>query len=275
MHLLVGVKKENIILCDSKGVVYKGRKDGMNPYKEEFATDTTCRHLNEALVGADVFVGVSVRDALKPEMLLKMTKNPIIFALANPDPEIDYDLAKKTRPDAIIATGRSDYPNQVNNVLGFPYIFRGALDCQATEINDEMKLAAAFALAELAKQDGPDSVLKAYGIESITYGPDYLIPKPFDPRAMLWVTPAVAEAAPRTGVAGRPVADLEVYRYQLEKLMGMARQVMRIVINKAKKDLQRIVFPEGEQPLIIMAAQVINVNYFFQPTTIKIPVLPY
>ena len=258
LHFTVGVKKENVILCDSKGVIYKGRKEGMNPYKEEFAAETDCRTLEEALVGADVFVGISVKDALKPEMLLKMAENPVIFALANPDPEIDYDLAKKTRPDAIMATGRSDYPNQVNNVLGFPYIFRGALDCQATEINDEMKLAAAKALAELTKQDVPDSVLKAYGVESLTYGSDYLIPKPFDPRAMLWVTPAVAEAATKTGVAGKPIEDIEGYRYQLEELMGMARQVMRIVINKAKKDLQRIVLPEGDHPLIIMAAQAIK-----------------
>ena len=258
LHFAVGVKKENVILCDSKGVIYKGRKEGMNPYKEELAAETECRTLEEALAGADVFVGISVKDALKPEMLVKMADNPVIFALANPDPEIDYDLAKKARPDAIIATGRSDFPNQVNNVLGFPYIFRGALDCQATEINDEMKLAAAKALAELAKQDVPDSVLRAYDLESLTYGADYLIPKPFDPRAMLWVTPAVAEAATRTGVAGKPIEDIEGYRYQLEKLMGMARQVMRIVINKAKKDLQRIVLPEGDHPLIIMAAHAIK-----------------
>ncbi len=258
LHFAVGLKKENVILCDSKGVIYKGRKEGMNPYKEELAAETDCRTLEEALVGADVFVGISVKDALKPEMLLKMADNPVIFALANPDPEIDYDLARQTRADAIIATGRSDYPNQVNNVLGFPYIFRGALDCQATEINDEMKLAAAKALAELAKQDVPDSVLKAYGVESLCYGKDYLIPKPFDPRAMLWVTPAVAEAATKTGVAGKPVQDIEVYRYHLEELMGMSRQVMRIVINKAKKDLQKIVLPEGDHPLILMAAQAIR-----------------
>ena len=258
LHFTVGVKRENVILCDSKGVIYKGRKEGMNPYKEEMAAETGCRTLEEALVGADVFVGISVKDTLKPDMLMKMADNPIVFALANPDPEIDYDLAKKTRPDAILATGRSDYPNQVNNVLGFPYIFRGALDCQATVINDEMKLAAAKALAELAKQDVPDSVLKAYGVESLTYGSDYLIPKPFDPRAMLWVTPAVAEAATETGVAGRPIEDIEGYRYRLEELMGMSRQVMRIVINKAKKELQKIVLPEGDHPLIIMAAQAIK-----------------
>ncbi|MGD9159935.1 MAG: NADP-dependent malic enzyme [Desulfobacteraceae bacterium] len=258
LHFAVGVKKENVILCDSKGVIYKGRKEGMNPYKKELAAETDRRTLEEALAGADVFVGISVKDALKPEMLKKMADNPVIFALANPDPEIDYDLAKKTRPDAIMATGRSDYPNQVNNVLGFPYIFRGALDCQATEINDEMKLAAAKALAELTKQDVPDSVLKAYGVESLSYGNDYLIPKPFDPRAMLWVTPAVAEAATKSGVAGKPIEDIEGYRYQLEKLMGMARQVMRIVINKAKKDLQKIVLPEGDHPLVIMAAQAIK-----------------
>ncbi|MBU2513585.1 NADP-dependent malic enzyme [bacterium] len=257
LHFSLGVKKENIIMCDSRGVIYKGREKGMNPYKEKLAAATEHRTLAEALVGADVFVGISVKDAMTPEMLMSMADRPIVFALANPDPEIDYDLAKQTRPDAIIATGRSDFPNQVNNVLGFPFIFRGALDCQATEINEEMKLAATKALAELAKQDVPDSVLKAYGGKSLHFGTECLIPTPFDPRAMLWVSPAVAEAATRTGVAGKPIEDIDNYRYQLERLLGMSRQVMRIVIKKAQQEPQRIVFPEGDHPLIIRAAQAI------------------
>jgi malate dehydrogenase (oxaloacetate-decarboxylating)(NADP+) len=219
LHFSVGVKKENVILCDSKGVIYKGRKEGMNPYKEELAAETSCRTLEEALSGADVFVGISVKNALKPEMLLKMAEKPVIFALANPDPEITYDLAKGARPDAIIATGRSDFPNQVNNVLGFPFIFRGALDCQATEINDAMKLAAAHALADLAKQEVPELVLNAYGLKSLHFGPDYIIPKPFDPRAIFWVTPAIVEAAIHTGVARKQITDMNGYRTKLERLM--------------------------------------------------------
>jgi malate dehydrogenase (oxaloacetate-decarboxylating)(NADP+) len=218
LHFSIGIKKANVILCDSKGVIYKGRSEGMNSYKEELAAETSCRTLEEALIGADVFVGISVKDALKPEMLLKMAEKPIIFALANPDPEVTYDHAKRTRPDAIIATGRSDFPNQVNNVLGFPFIFRGALDCQATEINDAMKLAAAHALADLAKQDVPDLVLNAYGLKSLHFGPDYIIPKPFDPRAISWVTPAIVDAAMLTGVAKRPITNMDAYRYRLENL---------------------------------------------------------
>ncbi len=258
LHFAMGVKKENVILCDSRGVIYKGREKGMNPYKEELAADSDCRTLAEALDGADVFVGISVKDAMTPEMLKSMADRPIVFALANPDPEIDYDLAREVRPDAILATGRSDFPNQVNNVLGFPFIFRGALDCRATEINNEMKLAAAKALAELAKEDVPDCVSKAYDGKSLHYGPDYLIPTPFDPRAMLWVSPAVAKAACETGVAQRPNEDIEAYTDQLERLLGMSRQVMRIVIKKAQSEPQRIVFPEGDHPLILRAAQAVH-----------------
>lgn len=257
LHFELGVRKENVIMCDSRGVIYKGREKGMNPYKEKFAVETECRTLAEAMVDADVFVGISVKDALTPEMLKSMAVQPIVFALANPDPEIDYDLAKEIRPDAILATGRSDFPNQVNNVLGFPFIFRGALDCQATEINEEMKLAAARALADLTKEDVPDSVLRAYGVKGLHFGPEYLIPTPFDPRTMLWVSPAVAEAATRTGVAGKPIDDIDTYRFQLEKLLGMSRQVMRLVIKKAQLEPQRIVFPEGDQPHILRAAQAI------------------
>jgi len=265
LHFAFGVKKENIIMCDSRGVIYKGREKGMNPYKEKLAADTSHRTLAEALVGADVFVGISVKDVMTAEMLKSMADHPIVFALANPDPEIDYDLARRTRPDAIIATGRSDYPNQVNNVLGFPFIFRGALDCQATEINEEMKMAATRALADLAKQDVPDAVLKAYGGKSLHYGTEYLIPAPFDQRAMLWVSPAVVEAANRTGVAGKPIEDIDNYRYQLERLLGMSRQVMRIVIKKAQEEPQRIVFPEGENPLILRAAQAVYDEKYGKP----------
>ena len=257
LFFALGVKPENVIMCDSKGVIYQGRTESMNPYKEKLAVDTDLRTLSQAMVGADAFVGVSVKDALSVEMLQSMAEQPIVFALANPDPEIDYEVAKAARPDAIIATGRSDYPNQVNNVLGFPFIFRGALDCQATEINEEMKLAAARALSGLAKQDVPDYVLKAYDSKSIHFGPDYLIPKPFDSRIMLWVSPAVAEAAGRTGVAGQPIKDFESYRYSLEALQGKSRQVMRTVINKARLAPQSIVFPEGDHPKILQAAQIV------------------
>ncbi|MEI7973647.1 MAG: malic enzyme-like NAD(P)-binding protein, partial [Bdellovibrio sp.] len=191
----LGVRRENIIMCDSQGVIYQGRKEGMNRYKSEFAASTEARNLTQALEGADVFVGLSAAGAVTGEMLKAMNKNPIIFAMANPDPEIDPPTAKRFRPDAIVATGRSDYPNQVNNVLGFPSIFRGALDTRATQINEEMKLAAVKALARLAKEDVPDSVSAAYGGRSFSFGPEYLIPKPFDSRVLLRVAPAVAEAA--------------------------------------------------------------------------------
>src|SRR4051795_8533745 len=218
-YVRLGVKRENIFLCDTKGVVYKGRKDGMNKYKERFAQETNLRTLAEALVGADVFAGLSVKDAINGDMIRSMAKDPIVFAMANPDPEITYEEAKASREDVIIATGRSDYPNQVNNVLGFPFIFRGALDVRATAINEEMKLAATRALADLAKEDVPDSVCRAYGVARLQFGREYLIPKPFDPRVLMWEASAVAEAAMRTGVAQEPV-DLDTYRAQLERRLG-------------------------------------------------------
>ncbi|MEO8028593.1 MAG: NADP-dependent malic enzyme, partial [Bryobacteraceae bacterium] len=252
----LGVLRENIILCDSKGVVYKGRTEGMNKYKAELANDTPTRTLEEALVGADVFFGLSVANCVTPEMLMPMAPKPIIFALANPDPEIPYHEAKKARPDAIVATGRSDYPNQVNNVLGFPFIFRGALDVRATTITDEMKLAATRALADLAKEDVPDSVRRAYGIENMQFGPEYIIPSPFDPRVLLWEATAVAKAAMESGVARKPV-DLIKYREDLEKRLGRSHEVMRIMIHKAQRSPRRVVFPEGEQRKIIRAAQIL------------------
>src|SRR5690606_1354357 len=209
IFIALGVRRENIIMCDSQGVIYKGRTAGMNKYKEYFASETEARTLNEALRGADVFVGLSVAGALTPEMLKDMAKDPIIFAMANPEPEITPDKARAARPDAIIATGRSDYPNQVNNVLGFPSIFRGALDTRSTQINEEMKLAAVYALAELAREDVPESVSAAYSNKSFQFGPEYIIPKPFDNRVLLKVAPAVAKAAMASGVAQTPITNFE------------------------------------------------------------------
>ena len=255
-YLRLGVRPDNLILCDSKGVIYRGRTEGMNPWKEQLASDTEARTLAEALRGADVFVGLSVGNCLTGEMLRTMSDRPVVFALANPDPEITYEEAKAARPDVIMATGRSDYPNQVNNVLGFPFIFRGALDVRATAINEEMKLAATKALASLAKEDVPESVAKAYGLERLRFGPDYLIPKPFDPRVLIWESAAVAEAAMKTGVARRPI-DLDRYREELEQRLSPSREVMRVMINQARRDPKKVVFPEGEHPKVLRACQAI------------------
>jgi len=256
MYVKLGVKPENIIMCDSKGVIYKGRQKGMNPYKEKFAQDTKMRTLDEAMKGADVFLGVSVADVVSKEMIASMNERPIVFAMANPDPEIKYEDALSVRKDLIMATGRSDYPNQVNNVLGFPFIFRGALDVRATAINMEMKIAASHALADLAKQDVPDSVIQAYGNQKMKFGPDYIIPKPFDPRVLIWEASAVAGAALKTKVARKQI-DIEQYKQQLEARLGKQKEVMRIFINKAKSKPKRIVFPEGSEEKILRACQVI------------------
>lgn len=253
----LGVKHENIILVDTKGVIYKGRKEGMNKYKEYFAKETDMRTLADAIKGADVFCGVSVKGLLTKEMVKTMADNPIVFAMANPDPEITYDDAVSARSDIIMATGRSDYPNQVNNVLGFPFIFRGALDVRATTINEEMKIAAAHALADLAKEDVPDSVIRAYGGNRIEFGREYIIPKPFDPRVLLWEAPAVAKAAMETGVARRPIQDFETYKDCLEARLGKSREIMRFFIHKAQEVRKRIVFPEGEESKIIRASAII------------------
>ena len=252
-YIRLGAKREHIMMCDTKGVVYKGRTAGMNPYKERFALDTKLRTLAEAMEGADVFVGLSVKGAVTPEMVRSMAPHPIVFAMANPDPEITYDDAKACRNDVIMATGRSDYPNQVNNVLGFPFIFRGALDVRATAINEEMKLAATRALADLAKEDVPESVCRAYGVDWLKFGPEYLIPKPFDSRVLLWEASAVAEAAMRTGVAQEPV-DIKEYREQLERRLGKAHEVSRMMIQKAQAKPKTVVFPEGENDKILHAA---------------------
>jgi malate dehydrogenase (oxaloacetate-decarboxylating)(NADP+) len=251
-YVRLGVKRENITMCDTKGVVYKGRTSGMNKYKERFARETELRTLSEAMRGADVFVGCSVKGAVTQDMVCSMGTRPIVFAMANPDPEISYEEAKSCRDDLIMATGRSDYPNQVNNVLGFPFIFRGALDVRATAINEEMKLAATRALAELAKEDVPDSVCRAYGVERLRFGAEYLIPKPFDPRVLLWEAVAVAKAAMETGVAQEPV-DLNVYREQLERRLGKAHEVARMMIHKAQSHPKQVVFPEGENERVLRA----------------------
>jgi len=252
----LGARRENIMMCDSKGVIFKGRTAGMNEYKQRFAVETNARTLLDAMTGADVFFGLSVADSVTPEMLRVMADRPIIFALANPDPEIPYDVAVSTRPDAIVATGRSDYPNQVNNVLGFPFIFRGALDVRATTINDAMMLAATNALAELAREDVPDSVRRAYGIEHLEFGREYIIPKPFDPRVLIWEASAVARAAVESGVARIPI-NLAQYREELERRLGRAHHLMRIMAQKAQRKPQRIVFPEGDHPRIIRACQIL------------------
>jgi malate dehydrogenase (oxaloacetate-decarboxylating)(NADP+) len=254
-YVKLGVKREHIVMCDQKGVIHTGRED-LDQYKRRFASDTKSRVIAEALKGADVFVGLSVGGIITGDMLQGMAKKPIIFALANPTPEIMPDEAKQARPDAIVATGRSDFSNQVNNVLGFPFIFRGALDVRAKKINDEMEMAATRALAALAKEEVPDSVMRAYGLEHLKFGPDYLIPKPFDPRVLLWVAPAVAWAAVASGVAGRMI-DVEEYRAELEARLGRARQVMRGLMTRAQQDPQRIVFPEGEEPRILRAARIL------------------
>jgi len=255
-YVRLGVKRENIILTDRSGVIHKDRPGTMDPYKARFAAETKARTLADALVDADVFVGLSVAGAVSGEMIARMAPNPIVFALANPEPEILPDEVRAVRDDAIIATGRSDYPNQVNNVLGFPFIFRGAIDARAREVNEAMKMAATRALAALAKEAVPESVSRLYGLRSVKFGPDYLIPFPFDPRVLLWVAPAVAWAAVASG-ASKEFMDLQSYRDQLETRLGKARGIMRGIINRAVRDPKRVVFPEGEEPKVIRAAQMI------------------
>jgi malate dehydrogenase (oxaloacetate-decarboxylating)(NADP+) len=272
MYLRLGMQREHILLVDTVGVVHKGRTAKMNPYKERFAAETPLRTLEEAVRDADVFVGVSAKDQLTPAMLRSMRENPIVFAMANPDPEITWEAATEARADVIMATGRSDYPNQVNNVLGFPFIFRGALDVRASAINDEMKIAAVRALAALAREDVPEPVLRAYGLTRLSFGRDYLIPKPFDPRVLLWVAPAVAQAAMDSGVARRPLENLQAYRESLERILGPSREVMHLVVHKAQKQpRRRIVFPEGEEETIIRAAHAIAEDRIARPVLLGRP----
>ncbi len=254
LYLQLGLNKENLIMCDSKGVIHTGRTD-LDDTKAEFATHQKVNTLKEAIKGADVFLGLSKAHVLTADDIRAMAPNPIVFALANPVPEIDYHVARQARPDVIIATGRSDHPNQVNNVLGFPYIFRGALDVRATEIDESMKLAAVYALARLAKEPVPDIVVRAYGDENLTFGPDYLIPKPLDPRLITTVAPAVARAAMESGLARQPITDWDAYHYQLLQRIGVNQKIMSHIFDRARKNPKRVVFSEAHHPKILKAAQ--------------------
>ncbi|MEE4013214.1 NADP-dependent malic enzyme [Roseibium sp. FZY0029] len=250
----MGIPNENVTLCDTKGVIYKGREEGMNQWKSAHAVETKARTLYDALKGADVFFGVSAKGALTPDMLRVMAPNPIIFAMANPDPEITPEEAAEVRDDAIVATGRSDYPNQVNNVLGFPYIFRGALDVQATTINDAMKVACAHALAELAREEVPDEVAAAYRGNRPKFGPEYIIPVPFDPRLIHTIPPAVAQAAMDSGVARKPIVDMEAYKHQLSARRDPVAGTLQRIFSKVRQQPKRVVFAEGEEEPVIRAA---------------------
>jgi malate dehydrogenase (oxaloacetate-decarboxylating)(NADP+) len=249
----IGFTPENLILCDTKGVIYQGRTEGMNQWKSAYAVKTPARTLEQAMIDADIFLGLSVKGAVTQDMVKMMAPQPIIFAMANPDPEITVEEVAAVRNDAIMATGRSDYPNQINNVLGFPYIFRGALDVRATTINMEMKIAAARALADLAREDVPDEVAAAYGTR-FKYGPDYIIPVPFDPRLISAVPPAIAKAAMDTGVARKPIVDMDAYREQLRSRLNPVAGVLQRVYERLRRRPQRVVFAEGEEEQVIRAA---------------------
>ena len=253
MYIAAGVKVENIAMFDTKGHINKKRTD-LNKYKAMFAQDVEYKDLTDAMKGADVFVGLSKGNIVSQEMVKGMAKNPIVFAMANPDPEITYENGVAARKDIIMATGRSDYPNQVNNVLGFPFIFRGALDVRASKINEEMKMAATKALAQLAKEKVPEVVINAYGGKEFSFGPEYIIPKPFDPRVLWYVAPAVAKAAMDTGVAKNPITDWNKYKEQLQERLGFSSEIVRVMVHKAQKSPRRIVYPEGIEEKIIRAA---------------------
>jgi len=259
LYLALGVNPDNVLMVDSKGVIYEGRGDQFNKYKAEFVRKTDCHTLTDAMKDADVFVGVSIADTVTQDMVKSMARDPIIFAMANPDPEITYPDAIAARKDVIMATGRSDYPNQVNNVLGFPFIFRGALDVHATAINEEMKIAAVKALANLAKEDVPDEVARAYGVDHFKFGREYIIPKPFDHRVLTWEASAVAQAAMDSGVAQLPT-DIDEYKQVLGRRIGKGRIIMDVVADKARADKQRIVFPEGDSSRILRAAHIVHNN---------------
>ncbi|MCL4122958.1 UNVERIFIED_CONTAM: hypothetical protein GTU68_062519 [Idotea baltica] len=254
LYLELGAKRENVVMCDSKGVIRKDR-DHLSSQKAEFATDRDLSTLEEAMHNADVFIGLSAADVVTPEMLLSMEKDPIVFAMANPIPEINYDLAIATRKDIIMATGRSDHPNQVNNVLGFPFIFRGALDVRATKINEEMKMAAVHALADLAKKTVPEQVNIVYDEINLTFGREYIIPKPFDPRLIYEIPPAIAKAAIDSGVALEPIEDWDAYREQLMERSGSGSKEIRLLHNRAKSNPKRVVFAEADHLDVLKAAQ--------------------
>jgi malate dehydrogenase (oxaloacetate-decarboxylating)(NADP+) len=270
MYIALGVDPANVLMVDSKGVLYEGRTDYMNEYKQQYVRHTACRTIGDALVGADVFVGVSSKDLVSQDMVRSMADSPIVFAMANPDPEITYPDAKAARPDVIMATGRSDYPNQVNNVLGFPFIFRGALDVRARAINMEMKIAAAHALAALAKEEVPDSVIAAYGGERFSFGPEYIIPKPFDTRVLTWESVAVAKAAVETGVARLIITDWDEYADSLERrILGKAHQVTRALQQKARSGgLKRVVLPESGEEKVLRAAVIVAEERIAQPVLV-------
>ncbi len=264
LYMKAGAKRENIIMYDSKGCIHKGRGD-LNKYKMEFASEKDHGNLSEGMKDADVFIGLSIGGVVSKEMIKVMAPNPIVFAMANPDPEITYEDAISVRTDLIMATGRSDYPNQVNNVLGFPFIFRGALDVRASAINEEMKMAAVLALAELAKKKVPEMVISAYGGEDFSFGREYIIPKPFDPRVLWHVAPAVAKAAINTGVARQPIENWQEYEEKLKERLGLSKEVIRTMIHKARKNPKKVVFPEGEEEKIIRAAHVAFAENIAQP----------
>jgi len=267
LYILAGVKRENINMFDTKGLIHKDRKD-LNKYKEAFAVENKYKDLVDAMKGADVFVGLSKGNIVSQGMVKSMAKNPIVFAMANPTPEISYEDARAARTDVIMATGRSDYPNQVNNVLGFPFIFRGALDVRAVAINEEMKMAAVKALSNLAKEQVPDVVIKAYGGKDFTFGQDYIIPKPFDPRVLWNVAPAVAKAAMDTGVARVQITDWDAYREQLKERLGFSQEIVRSVIHQARKNPKKVVYPEGEEEKIIRAANSVFIDNIGNPVLI-------
>jgi len=273
LELLVhmGLRRENVVVTDIKGVVYKGRREEMDPDKERFAVETRARSLDEVIAGADVFLGLSAGGVLKPAMVQKMAPKPLILALANPEPEIQPEAARQARPDCVIATGRSDFPNQVNNVLCFPFIFRGALDVGATTINAEMELAAVRAIAELAQAETSEQVALAYGIESISFGPEYIIPKPFDPRLIARVAPAVAKAAMDSGVATRPLADLEAYRESLGQFVYHSGVIMQPLFTAAKAQPRRIAYAEGEDERVLRAVQIVVDEGLAKPVLIGRP----
>ncbi len=264
MYIAAGVKVENIAMFDTKGHIHKKRTD-LNKYKAIFAQDVVYKDLLDAMTGADVFVGLSKGNVVSKDMVKAMAKNPIVFAMANPDPEISYEDGVAARKDIIMATGRSDYPNQVNNVLGFPFIFRGALDVRAQKINEEMKMAATKALAELAKEKVPEVVINAYGGKEFSFGPEYIIPKPFDPRVLWYVAPAVAKAAMDTGVAKNPIQDWNKYKEQLQERLGFSSEIVRVMVHKAQKSPRRIVYPEGMEEKIIRAANSVFEENIGQP----------
>lgn len=267
LYVAAGVKVENIAMFDTKGHVHKKRTD-LNKYKEIFAQEHAHKDLTEGMKGADVFVGLSKGNIVSKEMVKGMAPNPIVFAMANPDPEITYNDAIDARADIIMATGRSDYPNQVNNVLGFPFIFRGALDVRASKINEEMKMAATLALAELAREKVPEVVLNAYGGKEFSFGPEYIIPKPFDPRVLWYVAPAVAKAAMETGVARKPIENWKAYKEELQERMGFSTEIVRVMVHKAQKNPKKIVYPEGEEEKIIRAANAVHMENIALPVLV-------